>query len=84
MMSVVARATSPARAETPIARPSEKLCRPIATAISMPSVSDARSARPASSDVGTPVPGAAASALPPAMGAGVRRRKQLVLDPGQA
>ena len=49
MISAVARPISPARAETPIASPSAKLCRPIATAISMPSVSDARSASRASS-----------------------------------
>src|SRR6478609_9120302 len=36
MISTVARPISPVLAETPIARPSAKLCRPIATAMVMP------------------------------------------------
>ena len=35
-ISTVARPISPARAETPIARPSAKLCRPIAAAMIIP------------------------------------------------
>ena len=71
-ISVPASAVSPARAETPMARPSEKLWMPIAVAMSMPSVSAAWRACSATAPLSNPASSGTAT-LPPDSGGSGRR-----------
>ena len=74
MISTVARPTAPAFADTPIARPSAKLCRPIAVAITIPVCSARRRAASAPSCARASCSeSSTAAASPPATGAGPAR-----------
>ena len=67
-MSTVARPISPVLADTPIARPSAKLCRPIAAAIVMPTRSACDWAAFASSASLSAASTVSESVAPPAIG----------------